>query len=1035
MKPIKLLFLFLLLSVSCNTILFASYVKSHPITLKQPDGIVLNLFATGDEFYNWVKDKDGYTVVRNSKGWYVYAKQAGSDIEPSSYIVGQVNPAITGIQPYVNKSSEEIGRIRRIGNQRMTSQGDGRAPHSGTLNNITIFIRFSDQPEFNENISSYNSLFNGMTGNTMQAYFNEASYNQLNVSTSFYPLPNTFVVSWQDSHPRAYYSPYDASLNTIGYEGGANGDERQSREHTLLANAINGVNSAIPSSLNIDGDDDGNVDNVCFIIEGDSDGWNELLWPHRWYLNSQEVFINGKMVYDYNFQLSLFLQDRGVGVLCHEMFHSLGSPDLYHYSYDGNTPVGGWDIMEWDANPPQHMSAYMKFKYGLWIESIPVISTPGTYTLNSLVNPTNNCYRIDTSNSTTEYYVLEYRKQTGVFESSLPGSGLVIYRINMNEEGNAGGPPDEVYAYRVNGTTDNDGDINLANFGFDVGRTIFNQYTNPSPFLSDGINGNIALSNIGNATGNTISFTYTPQSSLPIAVDSFESGFTYLPWTFSGDSNWTITTANHYNGIKSAKSGFISETQSSVMQTSITCNAGQVSFFYKISSEVNNDFLNFYIDDILQNQWSGESNWGMVSFNISAGGHILKWEYIKNESLTDGTDCAWVDYLSYPFIAVGNPPTNLVGTQTAWNEITLNWALPTSTQLPSRSLAGVKIYRGGSLLQTIANPTALQYVDSGLVPGTYVYQVTCYYSNPSGESNFSNESTVIIPAYAFNPPTGFTATPGNESAILTWNAPISGTPTSYKVFRNSNFFVTTLAPTVLNYTYPGLTNNTSYMFWITATYTNPTGESVSTPHIAVRPVAPPLTPPSNLSATIITGNSVHLTWSVQAITGKNSSVNPGDIPDRSLTGFKIYLNNNLYESMTTIAFEYDITNLPNGLSTIGVTAVYTEGESQPALITITGNHDPTMPMITALNGNYPNPFNPSTEISYSVTKPGHVSLDIYNALGQKVRTLVNTYTDAGNHTVTWNGTDDKSNALGSGLYFYKMQSGSYSCTRKMILMK
>jgi M6 family metalloprotease-like protein len=73
------------------------------------------------------------------------------------------------------------------------------------------------------------------------------------------------------------------------------------------------------------------------------------------------------------------------------MFHSLGAPDLYHYSYDGLQPVYTWDVMETNLNPPQHMGAYMKYKYGEWITSIPVITSSGTYTLNPLTSSANNC--------------------------------------------------------------------------------------------------------------------------------------------------------------------------------------------------------------------------------------------------------------------------------------------------------------------------------------------------------------------------------------------------------------------------------------------------------------------------------------------------------------------------------------------------------------------------------------------------------------------------------------------------------------------
>jgi len=102
----------------------------------------------------------------------------------------------------------------------------------------------------------------------------------------------------------------------------------------------------------------------------------------------------------------------------------------------------------------------------------------------------------------------------------------------------------------------------------------------------------------------------------------------------------------------------------------------------------------------------------------------------------------------------------------------------------------------------------------------------------------------------------------------------------------------------------------------------------------------------------------------------------------------------------------------------------------------TDNENTTAPsLITALDSNYPNPFNPETTIRYSVEKPGKVTLEVYNILGQKVKTLVNDTKDKGSHNVVWNGKDQAGNNVASGVYFYHMKNGNYSKTNKMILMK
>jgi hypothetical protein len=98
--------------------------------------------------------------------------------------------------------------------------------------------------------------------------------------------------------------------------------------------------------------------------------------------------------------------------------------------------------------------------------------------------------------------------------------------------------------------------------------------------------------------------------------------------------------------------------------------------------------------------------------------------------------------------------------------------------------------------------------------------------------------------------------------------------------------------------------------------------------------------------------------------------------------------------------------------------------------------DPSAPVIaTVLHGNFPNPFNPETTIRYSVKEASPVSVQIFNVKGQLVKTLVNSAQEAGNYSVVWNGRDNNNNSVSSGVYYFKMNAGKYSNTKKMILMK
>jgi hypothetical protein len=102
---------------------------------------------------------------------------------------------------------------------------------------------------------------------------------------------------------------------------------------------------------------------------------------------------------------------------------------------------------------------------------------------------------------------------------------------------------------------------------------------------------------------------------------------------------------------------------------------------------------------------------------------------------------------------------------------------------------------------------------------------------------------------------------------------------------------------------------------------------------------------------------------------------------------------------------------------------------------VTGGDPPATPLATYLAQNHPNPFNPSTRIAFGLSAPGHVSLRIYDAAGRLVRTLYDGYREAGVYAETWDGRGDAGRAATSGVYFYKLQAGAFTETKKMVLLK
>ena len=111
------------------------------------------------------------------------------------------------------------------------------------------------------------------------------------------------------------------------------------------------------------------------------------------------------------------------------------------------------------------------------------------------------------------------------------------------------------------------------------------------------------------------------------------------------------------------------------------------------------------------------------------------------------------------------------------------------------------------------------------------------------------------------------------------------------------------------------------------------------------------------------------------------------------------------------------------------------GESLPVTIREKRIDIMVVPSVFALHQNYPNPFNPVTEIQFDVPVESKVKLTIYNLMGQEVTTLSHSTLEAGFHSVRWDGTNGLGEQVGTGLYFYRLSSPSFTSTKKMILVK
>lgn len=491
---------------------FAAPFQNIERILTQPDGTVLHCFASGDEFYIRLHDADGYTIVQATNGFFVYATTDNDgNVIPTEHIAGKSDPKTLGLRQGICISQKEYQKRR----DEMKAQDirNRNELSKGVFNNLVVFIKFKGDNDITTTATEIDSMLNhnGHHDISMNNYFKKNTYNQLSMMSYCYPQPQgDKIIAYEDIYPRNYYQPYNETTNPEGYTNQAE------REFPLLKRAIEYIADQVPEDLNIDRNNDGVIDNVIFVVKGGVDGWSSLLWPHMWTLE-EDAYINGKKVGNFNFQLETATQFT-VSTLCHEMSHSLGFPDLYHYDEDLKylSPVGRWDLMCSNAEPPQHTGTYTKHIYGSWIDEIPEITEYGTYTIEatSWEGGRRNCFKIKSQHDPNQYYLVEYRNNKAIFETGLPSGGLLIYRIDSRYSGSIyyDGQDvfDEVYIFRPGGTFNEGGNLDYAAFSEESGKTEFNHTTDPYPFLNKHIiDDEFNICNIS-AMGDKMTFTYCP---------------------------------------------------------------------------------------------------------------------------------------------------------------------------------------------------------------------------------------------------------------------------------------------------------------------------------------------------------------------------------------------------------------------------------------------------------------------------------------------------------------------------------------------
>ena len=452
MKKISLLLIFWCL---CCVALWAVPAYKGSVRVAQPDGTMLTLRLVGDEYLHFNMTDDGYSVVKNAQGAYVYAcKGDDGQLAPTSLIAhdaaGRQLAELSYLQAVGKRLTPEMTAERAAERQtELQRQAKARVMHREPLYNynnfrgLLILVEFNDRsftrPDIRDiiddmvNKEGYNGYFG--TNGRRQAYTGSVrDYFHDNSDGRFSP---EFDV----------YGPYKIDYSQYDAQGAGNAAP-------LTLATLDAADDDIDFSI-YDRDGDGFVDIIYFIFAGYGANFSgndsRLYWPHRSAIYNPNatswddwmVVKDGVGLYDYASSVELYgytaypstVTIDGIGTICHEFSHVLGLPDFYDADYEesggeSNHP-GDWSVMSGGSynNYGRTPVGYSLFeRYAVGFAEPETITEEGSYTLPEL-NSCNTGYRLNTQVN-REFFFFENRQRSGKWDRSLPGHGMLVYRVD-----------------------------------------------------------------------------------------------------------------------------------------------------------------------------------------------------------------------------------------------------------------------------------------------------------------------------------------------------------------------------------------------------------------------------------------------------------------------------------------------------------------------------------------------------------------------------------------------------------------------------
>ncbi len=569
--------------------------------------------------------------------------------------------------------------------------------------------------------------------------------------------------------------------------------------------------------------------------------------------------------------------------------------------------------------------------------------------------------------------------------------------------------------------------------------------------------------------------------------ENFESGnFSSHDWQMSGNSPWTITPDSH-EGQFAARSGSISDNQDSHLEITLdVTSASDISFWYKVSSESTYDFMRFYIDNNQQAEWSGEVSWSLFTAQVSPGTHTFRWSYDKDGSVSNGSDAGFIDFIEFPIAAL--PIIDLDATEF---ELVL---VPISRDVYQETMNISNIGEGSliwdiALFQTWENQTALanqitdQEIAKGEIDTRAGMKPLAGWDGPDAFGyHWEDSDAPSGPEYNWIDISSTGTILGHDDEAvygpfaLGFDFNFYGSNFDDVKVSSNGFLSFTSGNLVFNnqgIPSPGQPNNMIAAFWDDL---NPSrsgdiyylADTVNDRFIVQYDDIRNWETSSNETFQVILNADGTIVCQYKTIENPNFctvGIENGDGTD----GLQVAFNSDYLHSEMAVGYYppspmtwFTATPLAGQTGSGGSTEVTVAFDTQdkgpgtytaemwinsndsttpaimlPVTLTIEGTSavGDALPSVVKLEGAVPNPFNPATDIKFSLPRDAGVQLNLYDVSGRLVRTLLNESLNAGSHEARWNGKDDSGRSVASGTYFARLVVDGVNSVKAMILVR